>query len=245
MERHSIPYWNIVPFMSRCSMSKKARGARRREDSLSRESIIEASIELLDSKGEDGLTFRALSERLATGAGAIYWHIANKSDLLTAACDAIVDRTMGATRSSARPEANIRALALGMFDAIDAHPWVGSALAQAPEEMPMVRILEPLGQQVRALGVKDGRQWAVVGALLNYILGVGGRNAANGQLARERGLDRSNFLETVATAWSQLDPQRYPFTRSVAGQVRSHDDRVDFLAGIDLILGGIGSAQRR
>jgi hypothetical protein len=53
-----------------------------------------------------------------------------------------------------KPKANLRALALGIFDAIVAHPWVGSALAQAPAEMPMVRILEPLGQQVRALGLR-------------------------------------------------------------------------------------------
>jgi AcrR family transcriptional regulator len=231
--------------MSRWSMVKQARRPQRREESLSRESIIEASIELLDSSGEGGLTFRTLSERLATGPGAIYWHIANKSELLTAACDAIVARTMEATLSGAKPKANLRALALGMFDAIDAHPWVGSALAQAPGEMPMVRILERLGRQVRALGVEDDTQWAVTGALLNYILGVGGQNAANGQLARARGLDRSDFLEAVATAWSELDPHEYPFTRSVAGLVRAHDDRVDFLAGIDLILKGIDSPRRR
>jgi hypothetical protein len=39
--------------------------------------------------------------------------------------------------------------------------------------------------------------------------------------------------------WSQLDPGEYPFTRSVTGQLRAHDDRMDFLAGIDLILGGL------
>jgi AcrR family transcriptional regulator len=226
-------------------MVKKARSSQRREESLSRDRIVEASIELLDSSGEDGLTFRILSERLATGPGAIYWHIANKSDLLIAACDAVVARTMEATLAGAKPKATIRALALGMFDVIDAHPWVGSALAQAPGEMPMVRILERLGQQVRAFGVADDTQWAVVGALLNYILGVGGQNAANGQLARARGLNRSDFLEAVATAWSQLDPHEYPFTRSVAGQVRTHDDRMDFLAGIDLILRGIDSPRRR
>jgi AcrR family transcriptional regulator len=225
-------------------MVKKARGSQRREESLSRDRIIDASIELLDSNGEGGLTFRTLSERLATGPGAIYWHIANKSDLLTAACDAIIARTMEARRAGAKPKANIRALAVGLFDAIDAHPWVGSALAQAPGEMPTVRILERLGQQVRALGVEDDTQWAVVGALLNYILGVGGQNAANGQLARTRGIGRSDFLEAVATAWSQLDPHQYPFTRSIAGQLRAHDDRTDFLAGIDLILRGIGSPRR-
>ena len=220
-------------------MVKKARSSPRREDSLSRDRIIEASIAILDSSGEDGLTFRALSERLATGPGAIYWHVPNKSELLTAACDAIIARTMNAPLVGAAPEAIIRALALDMFDAIDAHPWVGSALTRAPGQLPMVRILERIGQQVRALGVPDEEQWATVGALLNYILGVGGQNAANGQFARTRGFDRSSFLEAVATAWSQLDPDAYPFTRSVAAQLRTHDDRVDFLAGIDLILRGI------
>jgi AcrR family transcriptional regulator len=225
-------------------MIKKKRSSPRREESLSRDRIIEASIALLDSSGEDGLTFRALSERLATGPGAIYWHVANKSELLTAACDAIVARAMNAPLVGATPGAIIRTLALGLFDAIDAHPWVGSALTHAPGQLPMVRILERIGQQVRALGVPEGEQWAAVGTLLNYILGVGGQNAANGQFGRTRGLNRSDFLETVATAWSQLDPDQYPFTRSVAAQLRAHDDRADFLAGIDLILSGIESPRR-
>jgi AcrR family transcriptional regulator len=224
-------------------MGKKARSPQRREDSLSRERIIEASIALLDSSGESGLTFRALSERLATGPGAIYWHIDDKSDLLTAACDAIIARTMNEPSPSATPEAAIRALALGMFDAIDAHPWVGSALTRAPGQLPMVRILEGIGRQVRALGVPDETQWAVVSALLSYILGVSAQNAANAHLARELDADRDNFLGEVAAMWSELDPDEYPFTRSVAGQLRAHDDRVDFLAGIDLILRGIESGR--
>jgi len=227
------------------AMARKARSSQRREESLTRESIIEASIELLDSNGESGLTFRALSEQLATGPGAIYWHIANKSDLLNAACDAIVARTMNAPIVSATPEATIRALALGVFDAIDAHPWVGSALTRVPGHLPMVRVLERIGQQVRALGVPDDQQWEAVSALMAYILGVSGQNAANGQLARTRGLDRSDFLEKLSTVWLQLDPEEYPFARSVAKQMRDHDDRVDFLAGIDVILRGIDSPRRR
>ena len=226
-------------------MAKKASSSHRREESLSRERIIEASIELLDSRGENGLTFRTLAERLATGPGAIYWHIANKSDLLTAACDAVVARTMNETVVVTTPEATIRAVALGLFDVIDEHPWVGSALTSVAGLSPIVRILERIGQQIRALRVPGEQEWAAVGALMAYILGVSRQNAANGQQARTRGLDRSEFLEGVATAWSQLDPAEYPFARSVAGQIRNHDDRVDFLAGIDLIFRGIDSPQRR
>jgi AcrR family transcriptional regulator len=234
--------------MAQKPRGKKTSSSQRREESLSREQIIEASIELLDGSGEGGLTFRTLSERLATGPGAIYWHIANKGDLMTAACDTIIARTMNAPWASvtrgAAPEATIRLLALAMFDAIDAHPWVGSVLTRAPGPSPMVRIVERIGQQVQALGVPRKEHWITVSALLNYILGVAGRNAANGQLARTQGLDRSDFLEAVSTVWSQLDPEEYPFARSLARQLRSHDDRKDFLAGIDLILRGIGSPRR-
>jgi AcrR family transcriptional regulator len=226
-------------------MAKKARSSPRREESLSRDRIIEASIELLDSEGESGLTFRALSEQLETGPGAIYWHIANKSELLIAACDAVVARTLDETVVTTTPEATIRSVALCLFDVIDEHPWVGSALTSAAVLSPIVRILERIGQQIRVLGVPQKQQWAAVGALMAYILGVSRQNAANGQLARKQGLDRSDFLASVSTAWSQLDPAEYPFTRSVAGRIRDHDDRVDFVAGLDLILKGIDSPRRR
>ena len=88
-------------------MAKNARSIQRREESLSRDRIIEASIAILDGGGESGLTFRALSERLAIGPGAIYWHIANKSELLTAACDAIVARTLKTRAVGATPQATI------------------------------------------------------------------------------------------------------------------------------------------
>ena len=220
------------------------KNSQRREESLTRDRIIEASIELLDQSGESGLTFRALSQRLATGPGAIYWHVNNKEDLLTAACDAIVVRMLDSPLASATPEETIRALALGMFDAIDAHPWVGSALTSALGQSPVVRIVERIGQQVRALEGPAEEEWAAVSALLAYILGVSGQNAANAQLARSRRLERSDFLDTISTAWSNLDPDQYPFARSIAGQLRAHDDRVDYLAGIDLILKGIDASRR-
>ena len=225
-------------------MVKQRKSIQRREEALSRESIIEASITLLDRGGEDGLTFRALSEQLATGPGALYWHIANKGDLLTAACDALVVRTLDQVATTT-PENTIQAVALGLFDVNEAHPWIGSALTTAPAALPVVHILERIGQQIRALKVPAGRQWAAVGTLMAFILGICRQNAANRHLARAQSLDRAHFLEAVSTAWSQLDETEYPFATSVAGRMRSHDDRADFLAGIDLILAGITSPRPR
>lgn len=224
-------------------MVKKSSATPRREESLSRERIVEAAIELLDRLGEGGLTFRALSERLATGPGAIYWHVANKGDLLIAACDAVLATTMDACPDGETPRDTLRVLALGMFDTMDEHPWIGSALIQSAGQLPAVRLFERIGRQVQALGVPGPGQWGAAATLLHYILGVGGQNAANRLSAQTREIDRDAFLGEVADAWSGLDEADYPFMRSVAEQMRDHDDRADFLAGIDLILGGIEAAK--
>src|ERR1700723_1439309 len=65
-------------------MTTKARRAPRRTEALSRDVIVQAATEILDAEGEDALTLRALTVRLATGYGAIYHHVADRDDLLTA-----------------------------------------------------------------------------------------------------------------------------------------------------------------
>jgi AcrR family transcriptional regulator len=225
-------------------MAGRTRQGERRTDALSRERIVDAAVELLDVDGEDGLTFRRLAGLLKTGPGAIYHHVANKSELLIAATDAVLAPAMAAAvADDVRDEDAVRAVALAVFDAIDAHPWAGTQLSRSPSQPAMLRIFERIGRQVRALGVPEAAQFASASALLNYILGVGGLNAANARLP-EHGGNRTDFLTTASVAWANLDPEEYPFTRNVAGQLRDHDDREQFLAGIDLVLAGIRTLGR-
>ena len=218
-------------------MATKKHRTERRTDALSKERIVAAAIEILDTEGESALTFRALTARLATGAGAIYWHVANKNDLLAAATDDVVARVMTGVVGNAEPRDAIRAIALGVFDAIDAHPWVGAQLSREPWSA-MLQIFEGIGGQIQALGVPERAQFDSASALANYILGVAGQNAAKARLL-PRETDRSAFLATVAARWTQRDPADYPFVHQVATQLREHDDREQFLAGIDLFLAGI------
>jgi AcrR family transcriptional regulator len=212
--------------------------ATRREPPLSRDGIVRAAVELLDDSGEAGLTFRALAERLATGPGAIYWHIAGKGELLAAAVESVIADAVFAGPADATPPEAVRTLALGVFDAIDVHPWLGVQLPLNPLRAPMLRVFESLGRQVRALGVPPAAEFTAASALLNYILGVAGQNAATPR-AITPGTDRATFLGNAADAWAALDPGEYPFTRAAAERLRDHDDRAEFLAGLDLVLAGI------
>ena len=219
-------------------MPTSSHRAERRTDALSRERIVEAAIEILDAQGEGALTFRALAAHLATGSGALYWHVAGKGELMAAAADAIVSRVMADVVRHKDPRKAIRALAAGVFDAIDAHPWVGTQLAHAPWESALVQIFEGIGGQLRALGVPARSQFDAACALVNYILGVAGQNAAN---AREHapGTDRATALGEVAERWQQLDPAAWPFMHQAAAQLPKHDDREQFLTGIGWLLDGM------
>lgn len=77
--------------------------------------------------------------------------------------------------------------------------------------------------------------------MLSYILGVSIQNAGLSDFARRElpATDRAAYLETVAGEWKKLDAAEYPFTRHVATLLAKHDDRAEYLAGIDLILAGI------
>lgn len=218
-----------------------AKQAQRRTDGLSKELIVKAAAGLLDAGGEAALTFRALTTHLSTGYGAIYHHVANKSDLLAAATDDVIAGVMTGVVVDTEPREALRTVALGLFDAIDAHPWVGAQLSREPWRPALLEIYESIGRLLDALGVPERALFDAAGALVNYVLGVAGQNAANARVLAYSDADRSAFLAKVAAQWAQLDPDEYPFVHKVSTRLREHDDREQFLAGVDIFLAGIAT----
>ena len=53
-----------------------------RPKGLNRADIVQAALDLLDEKGIDAVTVRAVATRLGVKAPALYWHVENKQALL-------------------------------------------------------------------------------------------------------------------------------------------------------------------
>jgi AcrR family transcriptional regulator len=225
-------------------MATKPQRAPRRTEALSRDVIVKAATDILDAEGEDALTLRALTVRLTTGYGAIYHHVAGRNDLLAAATDHVIAPIVTDLVPDAEPQQVLRTVALGLFDAIDAHPWVGAQLTREPWRPALLDIYESISEQLQALDVPQRALPDSAGVLVNYILGVAGQNAANARALANSKMDRSTFLATVAAQWARLDPAKYPSMHKAGTQLREHDDREQFLAGIDLILAGIETMNR-
>jgi AcrR family transcriptional regulator len=221
--------------------------------------IIQAAIELLDSGGESALTLRALTVRLSTGYGAIYHHVADKGDLLSTATDEIFTRVLtgatgatgaaGATSATGAagaavdtdPRATLRRLALGLFDAIDAHPWVAAEFSRQPWRPALLDFYESIAALLDALDVPERARFDAAGTFMSYVLGEAVQNAANTRHLADSGMDRAAFLDAAAARWAKIDPARYPFVHASAQQLREHDDREQFLAGVDIVVAGIAT----
>jgi AcrR family transcriptional regulator len=228
--------------MSMSGMGDTVQKAGRRAETRTKAQIVEAAIAILDGEGEAALTFRALAARLSTGAGALYWHVANKDDLLAAATDHVVSRAMtGIDEGGADPEEAIRAIALAVFDAFDAHPWIGAQLSLAPGRSGMVDVFEAIGSRLRSPGVPAEARFHAWSALVNYIFGVAAQNADNARRTNGE-MTREALLEAISERWTRLDAAEYPFLHEIAAHLPGHDDREQFLAGINLILTGIRRA---
>ncbi|KAA2252440.1 helix-turn-helix transcriptional regulator [Solihabitans fulvus] len=217
-------------------MTVTSARAPRRRDALSRQRIVEAAIELLDADGESGLTVRALTSRLSTGRGAIYHHVAGVDDLLAAAADDVIRAATERTADGTDPTTAIRDLSLAIFDALDAHPWVGTQLAREPLQPAVLRIWKSIAVQLQGLGIDGSARSDAGAALASYIFGSAAQFAAGARRSSDEA-KRQNYLDALASAWTERDDDQV--VRDAASHLRDHDDRKQFMAGIDIFLKGI------
>ena len=59
---------------------------------LNREAVVQAALAMLDTVGVDGLSMRALADRLEVKAASLYWHLRDKGQLLELVAEAVLDR---------------------------------------------------------------------------------------------------------------------------------------------------------
>ncbi|MGW2286985.1 TetR/AcrR family transcriptional regulator [Streptomyces phaeochromogenes] len=221
----------------------RAPDGKGRADALSQEIIVGAAVALLDELGERGLTFRLLAKQLNTGPGALYWHVANKDELVALAADQVLGHAFTAA-AAPHPEevagADLRTLAIAVFDALDRHPWAASHVNAPPTLANALHLLDRIGSLVARTGLPAERQFAVSTAISYYITGVSAQIIAPRATA-ETTTSRDAFLNQTAEHWGKLDPADYPFLTRTTADLRDHDDRDQFTTGLDLLLDGLNT----
>jgi AcrR family transcriptional regulator len=205
--------------------------------------VLSEAVALLDTSGEQALTFRALAGRLGGGAASIYWYVSSKDELLDRAADHVLADVLAAVQDvgAGDPVDDLRTMALRIFDAIVERPWLGAYFMRNTEVQPnALAIYERLGEQVLRLDLTPRQSFHAVSAVVGFVVGTA---ADMGQQPPEEVLSgavgRDEYLARYAAQWRELDPATFPFVHVVVDEFAGHDDAEQFRAGLDLILAGL------
>ncbi len=223
--------------------------SERRRASHSLEAVLSGAVSLLDEAGEPALTFRALAARLGGGVASIYWYVASKDELLDRAADhaiegvlAVVERRSAeAGREGTDPIDVLRDLAVSLFDAIVARPWLTAYFMRNTTLQPSsLRLYEHFGRQTLRLDLTPRQRFHAVSAILGVVVGTAadlGQEPPSEVL--DGSLDRAQFLDRVAQSWRDIDAAEYPFLHEIVEEFAVHDDLDQFRAALDLTLAGL------
>src|SRR6476661_4737243 len=229
--------------------SREARAPRerppggRRRASHSLEAVLTEAVALLDTSGEQALTFRALAARLGGGAASIYWYVSSKDELLDRAADHVLADVLAAVEhvGVSDPVDDLRTIALALFDAIVERPWLGAYFMRDAGVQPNgLRLYERLGQQVMRLELTPRESFHAVSAVVGFVVGTAadmGQQPPEAVLSGE--VDRDAYLARYAAQWRALDPDEFPFLHHVIEEFATHDDSEQFRAGLELLLDGL------
>ncbi len=120
-------------------------------------------------------------------------------------------------------------------------PWLGAHFMQNIDvEGNALRLYEELGQKTLRLDLTPEQRFHAVTAIVGVVVA----NAADmGQEPPQEVVDglvgREEFLGRYAATWRTLDAGRYPFLHDIVDEFDGHDDKEQFLAGLELTLSGL------
>jgi AcrR family transcriptional regulator len=209
---------------------------------LDRDTIVTAALAVLDREGLDGLTMRRVAEELGTGAGALYWHVANKEELLHLVIDRIVSELELPDPDPSHWEEQLKELGRAMRRLLKSHRDIARVtLGRVPMGPNLVRVIEWQLALLKGAGLPDATA-ALTGDLLALYVGA---------FVYEESLPMTSSVEDDASPvemiamirdyFASLPPDRFPHTIGLADELTraDRDERFDF--GLDVIVRGLSA----
>jgi AcrR family transcriptional regulator len=225
------------------------RGRNRTSPALSSAEIGDAAIAIADAEGSGAISMRRIAQVLRAGTMSLYWHVANKEQLLDLMLDALfgeieVPDPSGDWRADLRTQArNERATLLR-------HAWVMDFIGGRPPLGPntlllMDRVLGALD----GLGLDIGAAMNMLGTVQTYVMGSVLREMQEARVQRDE--ERANVTEEawapMRGAWRNQLAADGRFTRVVRfldadidpDAEETRDERFEF--GLDCVIDGIAA----
>ena len=167
-------------------------------DTLTREQVITAAIELMDAEGLDGLNMRALGRRLGSAATAVYWHVGSKANLIALAGDQAWGEVTLPDPIAVGWRAAATTMAAGLHTMLTRHPWVVQAFGSYPLFGPgKARHDDHTLAIYEAAGFSGAQSDRAAAAVFTFVLGNALGAAATASLTRKLSHQGGNAEELM------------------------------------------------
>jgi AcrR family transcriptional regulator len=222
---------------------------------LSRERVLRAAVKIADSSGIEALTMRRLAEELGAEAMSLYYHVANKEDVLDGITDTVVAEINDIVDKLEVPSAGaqwktaVRCRILAAREVLLRHPWApGVFETRTSTSLAVLLYLDGLLKLMRDGGFSYDVIHHAMHALGSRAFGFaqemfdpsGGTGGGTGGEEAAAGL--ANMADKIPHLVGMLMEVAHDDPDSTLGWC---DDQTEFEFGLDLILDGLDGMRGR
>ena len=213
---------------------------------LSREAIVDAALRLVDREGAAAFSMRRLAEELGVGAGAVYWHVTNKGQLLQLMFDRVIGELPMPEPDPERWREQLKQGAHEEREMLKRPPGIAQLMfGQIPLGPNSVRYIEWHLSLLRLGGLSE-RVTALAGDLVFLYIAAFAYEEylRKGDAADTEGKGH-DFVGELREYFASLPADRFPNIVSLAGPLTAGgpDERFEF--GIDVLIDGLIAQSER
>jgi AcrR family transcriptional regulator len=216
-------------------------------DTLTRDRIVEAAIELLDADGLEGLNMRALGRRLGSAATAVYWHVGSKDNLISLAADRVWSEIALPDLGTIDWRTAATQMATDLHAMLTSHPWLmqafGSLFMYGPGK---ARHDDHSLAVYEAAGLDGAMADQAMTSVFTFVLGNALGPAAAASLMRKLNRDGGNATERIREGMAKAREvaSQFPRLRARLGTASAEyaaapENTFEF--GLHVILDGLES----
>lgn len=210
-------------------------------NTLNRERVLEAAVDLLDHAGPDAFTMRALAERLGVATMAVYSHFSAKEEIIEAVRERLLAEvelpSADGSGTGGDPREEIRELCRAVYRLLADHPSVLRLLAtrQVHGDEGTIFADRALAVLLRA-GLERTSAARAYTALMQFTVGAA-LWVAHGQ----RRAHQAPFPDDLRSRIAELPTDRYPHLVDLAAELETaaREGMAQYERGLDAILAGL------
>ena len=213
---------------------------------LTREGIVNAALRVLKREGGDGLSMRRVAEELGTGPASLYWHVANKDELINLLIDRVASEIQLPPPDPAQWQQQLKEWVLQARQVFKRYPGVAAlTLGRIPVGPNLVRWTEWLLALLRGAGVPD-RIAAYAGDLGGLYLGATAYEEEM-PLPSPTGQDLSpdQLVAMFRSYYESLPADQFPNVHATLDELFSGGPDERFELGLDVLIRGLASYIQR